>query len=595
MNNKRKFMTLPIILLICISMLAGCGNNTSTNKSNEKEETTNSETSTNTDSSNGSANEIKMDDEQVFIYSDKSDITGLNPLINTSGPDNGFQGIILETLVEKVADENSNAIIKPTAAKDWIISDDGTVYTFNIRENAVWNDGVPVTANDFVYTFRQMATPSVGSTNAWLYEGIILNYSEALYNDGKDPKYNKKPEDIGVKAINDKTVEFTLVKPCGYFLQLLSGAKPVRQDKYEEWGQAYGSSIDKLVTNGPFVIESWDPNVQITLNKNEKYWDAENVKLQKIERKVLQDEPTIVQALLSGDIDVADAKDPNWMKMAKEDGRFNTIVTPDHAPEFYGFNCKNKYFKNKKIRLAFSLSIDREKYVEDLRNGQAEALYSLMPSITNVGDKLYSERVDGRNQIIKILQEKYPDPKALLIEGLKEEGLDPDPAKMEVSLSTRGTTEYSKKSSEWQLQQWKEKLGVTITIDMIEWNIMWDKVDAGDYDICTAGWGPYYNDPNGLLAIYEPENGFFNSDKSGWTGTDAEKFSELLEQASESTDNQERAEILLQAEELLVGTAVIAPTYCKNDTTFAEKYINGYYLNSHTGIDYTKIYTAGRQ
>lgn len=516
-------------------------------------------------------------------------------MINTSGPDNGLHAIILETLVTDVADENGNAIIKPAAAKDWTISDDGTVYTFNIREDAVWNDGVPVTAHDFVYTFRKMATPSVGSTNAWLFDGVIVNFTESLYNDGKDPKYNKKPEDIGVKAINDKTVEFTLTKPYGYFLELLDGAKPVRQDKYEEWGSEYGSSFDKVVMNGPFVIESWNQNVQMTLVKNEKYWDAENVKLHKIERKVIQDTATAAQALLSGEIDVVDTNDPDWKGMITADERFKSITTPGNGPEFLGFNCANKYFKNPKIRLAFSLSFDREKYIDDLRYGESEALYSLMPAVTNVGDKLYSERVNGRNQIIKILQEKYPDPKALLIEGLKEEGLDPDPSKMQVRYATRGTSEYSKKSAEWLLQLWKEKLDVTITIDMMEWNVMWDKVDAGDYDICTAGWGPYYNDPNALLEIYEPNDGYFNSAKSGWTGPDADKFSELLEQASLSPDNQERAELLLQAEELLVGTGVIAPTYCGTSTTFLAKYVQGYYTNPHSQLDYTKIYTVGRK
>ena len=190
--------------------------------------------------------------------------------------------------------------------------------------------------------------------------------------------------------------------------------------------------------------------------------------------------------------------------------------------------------------------------------------------------------------------EKYPDPKELLIEGLKEEGFDPDPSKMEVRLATRGTGEYSKKAAEWFLQEWEEKLGVRITIDMMEWNIMWDKVDQGDYDICTSGWGPYYNDPNALLEIYHPTDGYFNSTKSGWTGPDAEKFAELLEQASLSPDNQERAELLLEAEKLLVGTGVIAPTYVGTANTFLAKYVKGFYTNPHAQLDYTKIYTVGR-
>ena len=106
-----------------------------------------------------------------------------------------------------------------------------------------------------------MATPEVASTNAWLFDGIIENFTEAHYDEGKSP------EDIGVKAIDEKTVEFTLASPCGYFVQLLDRAKPVRQDKYEEWGEAYGSSVDKVLTNGIFKLDSWEPNVKMEFQK----------------------------------------------------------------------------------------------------------------------------------------------------------------------------------------------------------------------------------------------------------------------------------------------------------------------------------------
>lgn len=587
MKKFKKVMILFIVFTLCFSTLIGC----------EKKEDVQVDTgdTTNIEQANEiKEDEIKMDKDQTFKYSDNSDITGLNPMLNTTGPDNGVHNFIFETLVKEVTDEKGNTVILPAAAKDWKVSADGTVYTFNIREDAVWNDGVPVTANDFLFTFRTMAKPEVGSTNAWLFDGIIVNFGESLYNDGIDPQYDKKPEDIGVKVIDDKTIEFTLVKPYGYFLDLLTGAKPVRQDKFEKWGTEYGSSIDKVVMNGPFLLESWDPNVQMTFVKNEKYWGASDVKLQKIERKLIQDPATAAQALLSGEIDVVGARDTEWIDLISADGRFDMTITPGNAPEFFGFNCSNKYFKNPKIRLAFSLAFDREKYVQDLRNGKAEPLYSMIPSVINVGDLPYRERVNGRNEVIKELLKQYPDPKALLIEGLKEEGFDPDPGKMDISYVTRGTTEYSKKSSEWLLQQWKEKLGVEIKIDMIEWNVMWDRVDAGDYDICTAGWGPYYNDPNGLLELYEPVNGYFNSKKSGWSGPDADRFAEILVEASNSADNQERAELFVEAEKILVGTAVIAPTYTASSTFFRAKYVKNYYFNSISGVDYTKVYISGK-
>ncbi len=117
-------------------------------------------------------------------------------------------------------------------------------------------------------------------------------------------------------------------------------------------------------------------------------------------------------------------------------------------------------------------------------------------------------------------------------------------------------------------------------------------MDAGEYEIATAGWGPYYNDPNGLLSIYHPEDGYFDSAKSGWTGEDAQKFGELLDQAALETDELVRAELFLEAEELLVGTGVISPTYLYTDTTFIANYVKGYQENAHAYPDYTKIYIA---
>lgn len=565
---KKRIIAFIMIGVLCLGLLSGCGKDSPTGG----------------ESKEGKTDKTKK--EQVFSFSKLDEPTGLNPILNTTAPDNGVQSMILETLVNYVSDEDGKGVIKPGVAEDWKINDDGTVYTFKIRENSVWNDNVPVTADDFVYTFRMMATPEVGSTNAWLFDDIILNFTEAHYDE------DKKPEDIGVKAIDKKTLEITLTKPCTYFLELLDGAKPIRQDKYEEWGESYGSSLDKVVTNGIFKIKEWQPNVQMVFVKNEKYWDAENVKLEKVNRYIVEESAAAVQSFLTGKTDIVATDDPDWQGEIEKQfvDKFEKIEVIDDSSEFYGFNCSNKYFKNPKIRLAFSLAVDREKYNEDLNHGVSVPLYSLIPEVINCGDELYTDLIGEDSNIIKDLQKKYPDPKELLIEGLKEEGLDPDPSKMQIKYATRGTAEYSKKSAEWLLQEWKEKLGVTITIDMMEWNIMWDKVEEGDYDICTAGWGPYYNDPNALLEIYDPIDGHFDSSKSGWTGSDADKYHELLEKASMSTDNKERAKLFFEAENLLVGKAVIVPTYCRKSITYLANYVKGYYVSSNAGLDYTKIY-----
>lgn len=584
--KAKKLLAILLVAAMSLSSLTACSKdeNTDNDKDNSVTEQKESDQQEQKEEKN---DESKMDKTQVFDFSDGSPVLGLNPMINTTGPDNGAQQYFYETLIRDVADENGDAVYKMAVAEDYEISDDGTVYTFKIRDNAKWSDGVSVTANDFVYTYRKMADPETASTNAWLFEGIIDKFTEALYEGGS-------VDEIGVKAVNDTTLEFKLTKPCGYFLDLLTGAMPVREDIYEKYGDAYGSTADKTVFNGPFVIESWDQNVQMTLVKNKEYWDYENVTLQKLNRKVLQDTATAAQALLSGDIDTVSTTDSDWTSLIEADDGFYAIQTPGSSPEFLGFNCSNKYFKNEKIRLAFSLAIDREKYVEDLRDGKADPIYNLVTEGTMCGEQSYKSLVEGDTEIVKTLAEEHTDLKALLIEGLKEEGLDPDPAKMEVSYTTRGTSEFSKKSAEWLTQMWKEKLGVNVLIDMIEWNVMWDRVDQGDYDICTSGWGPYYNDPNGLLSLFHPEDGYFNSKKSGWVGEDAERFGELIDLAGNETDQKKRAQYFYEAEQLLIGKAVIAPTYLQFGNQYLANYVKGYYTNPNTYTDLRYMYTVGK-
>lgn len=571
MKKLGKSLSLLLALGMTLTLVSGCGakNGGSSKKS----------------SSASGSGEMAAAKDQVFRYQKSSDTTGLNPIVCTTGPDNEVSANIYEPLYRDVTNDKNESNQEPGSAKSYDVSEDGKTYTFHIRDNAVWTDGKPVTANDFEYTLKLMADPKSGATAGWLYDGVIEKFGDALYS-----KNGVKPADIGVKAIDDKTLEIKLVQPCGYFIELISSAYPVRQDVYEKYGQAYGSTVDKIVTNGAFKLVKWEPNVQLTYEKNKTYWNAKNVKLQRIEAKIISDTATAAQAMINGDIDVFSTNDKEWKGvLSKTDGLVKT-VSPNNAPEFFSFNCGNKYFKNPKIRLAFSLAIDRKAFNKDLRDGAAEVMYGMMPKVTQVGDKLYSESVSENTQILKTLAKKNPDPKKLLIEGLKEEGLDPDPSKIKVHLSTRGTTEFSKKSSEWMLQNWQEKLGVTITIDMMEWNVMWDKVEAGKYDIATAGWGPYFNDPYGLLSIYDPVNGYFNSEKTGWKDDDAKKFHDLLEQSNAEPDESKRAELLFQAEKILVGTAVIAPTYTDTFTNFLAQKVGGFYINPNSSTDLNKIY-----
>ena len=521
--------------------------------------------------------------EQVLNLTGSTPASGLNPLLNTTGPDNDIHNMICDTLVKYRAEEGNTTSIVPGSAESWDISEDGMTYTFHIRENAKWSDGVQLTAKDYEYTLKMMADPKVGATNAWLYDGVIVNFGESLYDNGKTP------EDIGVKAIDDYTLEIQLVHPASYFLQLLNALYPVRQDKYEEWGDSYGSSVEKLLCSGPFQIETWNQTTEMIFVKNPNYWNAENVKLDKINSRVIGG-TSALQAFLSGDIDANGTSEPNWVKLIEESGIANTTLVPGNMPEFLMFNLNNEYLSNTKIRQALAVSFDRQALVNDLCDGQGVVLNSIMPDSMMVGDTPYHELVGDQNYFVTQLQEEITDPKAWLIEGLKEMGKDPDPSQITLRYASRGTNEWSKKTAEWFKQMWETALGINVQIDMMEWNIMWDRIDAGDYDIAVAGWTPYYNEPSAVLTLFDPVNGYFDASKTGWVGEDADKFHELYEKAKFTVDDKEKAQLYLQAEELLVKGSLISPEFLYANPFFVAKTVKNYPIATNGSMDWSRVY-----
>lgn len=522
--------------------------------------------------------------EQVLNISANSVVVGLNPLVNTTAPDNIAHNMIYDPLIrDRSAKDNTDEIV-PAAAESWDVSEDGLTYTFHMNPDAKWSDGSKVTANDFEFTFKQMADPNTAATNAWLFDGVIVNFSEALYNNGKTP------DEIGVKALDEETLEIQLVHPASYFLQLVAGsAYPVNQAKYEEYGSEYGTAPDKTVYNGPLKVTSWNQNTEMVLEKNDQYWGQEDMQLDKVNYKVIQESSTAVQAFINGELDVVGTSDTNWGKTITAAGDSQEMTVPSSAPDFFMFNLKNEYLSNTKIRQALSIAFDRQEMVDTLRDGMSVPIYSMMPDTMKVGDKTYTELVDGKNYFVTQMQEEYTDPKALLQEGLAELGKSTDPSQMTIRYASRGTTELSKKIGEWMKQVWEEKLGINVQIDMMEWNIMWDKIDAGDYDIACGGWGPYYNEPSALLQLFEPVNGYFNADKTGWNNEDSQKFTELLNQAKDVVDDKEKAEIYLQAEQLVVGNALIAPMYLEASPTYVKNHVKNYYVATNGLVDFSQV------
>lgn len=365
--------------------------------------------------------------------------------------------------------------------------------------------------------------------------------------------------------------------------------KPIRKDIAEKYGDKYGTEADTVVSNGPFVLKEWVHRAKMVYEKNPHYWDKDHVYIEKINGTIMEEDSAYYQALYKGNLDSGGVGKPEWMDRLEKTGDFKVIKKPGAAVDFFMFNANNKYFKNTKIRRAFSAAYDRSEYVEEVTNGIDAPAHSYMPPTFSIGDENYSEKVDG-NDFVKKLVEDIEDPKALLIEGLKEIGEDPDPAKMDVSILFRGTTEKTKQEAEWFKQSIDKTLGTDIKLDLLKWNIAFDRVDNNEFDIYYGGWFGDYNDPSTMLEFWHSKTGYY---KIGWHN---EEFNSLLIKAATTTDQDKRAEYFKRAEEILVyEDAIVSPFRHTRSNTFRRNYVKELANPLFGYTDYKHVYTLGRE
>lgn len=436
--------------------------------------------------------------------------------------------------------------IQPAGAESWDISEDGLVYTFHLRDYN-WSDGQPVTANDFVYAFQRMFQPDVACPNVAVF--YCIEGGEA-YNTNQG-----SVEDVGVKAIDDKTFEITLNKPLPYFIELTKFpcAAPLRKDIVEAEGMSYGSDPSKMVFCGPFVVDSWTKGSQIVLKKNPTYWDADNIKIDVINMPLIQEEQTRQQMFDSGAIDaIKNAKEEYIKQLAPriESGEVVELKSEYPSSGYVVFNTQDSanIFTNAKVRKAFSLALDRESYVNNILKKDVVA-YGFVPYGVNIGDPDFRRTVEE-----PLLASKEQDPKALLEEGLKELGLDPS-APLEVEYLQSNANADTRSKGEFFQDQWQKKLGVTVKVDTAADSADFNnRVNKGNFQIATTGWGGDYNDPMTFMQLFTTGDGnnsalFSNA-----------RYDELVNACMVEQDQQKRLEMFAEAEKILVDEeAAIAP------------------------------------
>ncbi|KEI03482.1 peptide ABC transporter substrate-binding protein [Clostridium botulinum] len=492
-----------------------------------------------------------------------ADLPEIKTLDSTQGNDQASATVLIAAF--EGLTRSNNGKIELAAAKECVESSDKRTYTFKLRD-LKWSDGKPVTSKDFEYAWKKLVDPKTKAPYGTFINNIVKNAEKI--SEGKGNK-----EELGIKAKDDKTLVVELERPTPFFKEVIAypALLPLRKDIVEAQGDKYGSNPKKMVFNGPFVIESWQKGGKTVLKKNDKYYDAETVKLDKVVFQDIKELSTKYQMFSAKQMDLIGATGEYRDKLQKdaEAGKCNLKIEKAPSSFYMKFNMngKNKLLMNPKIRLALSLAIDRETYVNKIYK-RGFVSYGLIPETIKCIDKEFRKEVP---EPLKAVVNERKDSKALFIEGLKELKMDPNPSKYTFNYLGQDSGAFDKQSAEYFQNQWKSKLDVNINIKLpASFSDYLTKSQAGEFDICMSGWGADYNDPSSMTEELRKDNGnnhgkYFNP-----------KYEEICKKANVELDAVKRLELFKEAEKILIAKdAGVAPIFYKDLSGAEQKFIKG--------------------
>lgn len=459
-------------------------------------------------------------------------------------------------------------IVPGMADGDPDVSEDGTVYTFKIREDAKWSNGDPVTAHDFVYAWQRAIDPELASPyGSYMMSGKIKGAAEITEAAAQKQEYNL--DDLGVKAIDEKTLEVTLEIPIPYFQSLMSFPTffPQNQKFVEEQGDKYAQKAENLLYNGPFVLEDWDgaTDADWTYVKNETYWDADTVKLEKVQWNRLDNPQASVNAFETGEADVTSKLSSDVVPQYEGDERLVNWLEPTIF--WLKMNQDHEALANPNIRRAIAQGINKEDYVNGvLNNGSIVANYAVPDKFVTLEETGKDFREINGNELLPYDLEAA---KESWSKGLEELGVD----SVEVRYLT-DDTENAKKTGEYIKNQLEKNLeGITVVVEAVPFSVRIDRQRQQDYDLQLHGWGPDYLDPMTFSDLWLTGG---DNNKMSYA---SEKYDQLIKDAQTTLAQKpvERFEALAEAERVLLEEdAAIAPLYQRSSNVLVSEKVKNF-------------------
>lgn len=485
----------------------------------------------------------------------------LDPAMTTALPENNTELQLFEGLTRL----DDNNVPQPALAKSWDISPDGKTYTFHLRDGIQWSDGTPITAQEIEYSWKRVVNPDVASENAYMM--FVIDKAEDYFNK------KASADEVGVKALDEKTLEVRLKNPTAYFLNLTAFHcyYPVPQKLVEAKPDTWAADAEGMITSGPYKITKWNHSSEIDMVKNEKYWDADAVKLDHLVFPISDSQATRLTMVESNQANMTVEPPPSEQDRLEKLGLYH--IAPYLGAYYYVFNVTAPPFDDVRVRKAFALAVQRQNLIQHIVRGQKEAAYAWVPP--GITDRVTGK--DFRAEGGKLITED-PD-KAR--QYLKEAGYDETHPLPDVTMLFN-TNEMHKAVAEALQAMWQEQLGVHVSLMNQESKVFMETRAQGDYQLARASWVADYIDPMTFLEVFYDET------------NDAQyhnpAYNALIEKAKATNDEAQRQQYMHEAEQMLFDDCVIIPIYYTTQPYVAQPYVKGYHWSPLGLVDFKHAY-----
>lgn len=504
----------------------------------------------------------KLHDTQKLVRNNGAEPQSLDPHKIEGVPEANLARDQFEGLVNI----DLNGDIRPGVAESWE-HDDARVWRFNLRKDAKWSNGDPVTAHDFVYSWKRLVNPETASPYAsYLQYAHIINVDEIVSG-------TADPETLGVKALDDHTFEVTLSEPIPYLDKLVghTSVVPVHQATVEQYGNQW-TQPKTFVSNGAYKLKTWVVNERIVLERNDQYWDNDASVIDEVTFLAISSEVTDVNRYRSGEVDMTNNAIPtDLFPRLKRDIPDEVKVSPSLCTYYYEVNNERAPFDDPRVRTAVKLAMDRDIIADKVMGQGQTAAYGFTPPSTVDMEAIQPEWFSQWTQ-------KERNAKA--IELLEEAGFNKrNPLTFTLLYNT---SESHKKVAIAAASILKQNAGINVKLENQEWKTFLDSRHQGTYEVARAGWCADYNEPSSFLNI------MLSTSSNNTSHYKSDAFDAAMRSSVTAESEADRVKAYQEAERVMDEESAIVPIYYYVTPRLVKPYVGGYSVNNPLGYAYTK-------